>query len=106
MTIARRILLTLVAFAVLAALPAGAPSGDVPRSMDLVAMDPSDCCGTALEKAKPCKAVCPSGTTVAVGSGLTLPVLEHPSMLIPLPARALSSLARAPDTTPPKRSIV
>ena len=107
MTLARRILLLLITLGVLAAVPVGAPSGDVSsRAMDRMAMDPMDCCGTGLEDAAPCKAVCPSGSTVTIGSGLTLVVLEHASTLIPWSVRAPSSLARAPDTTPPKRSVV
>ncbi len=106
MAIARRILLLLITLGVLAAV-AGAPSGDVSsRVMDRAAMDPMGCCGTGVEAAASCQAACPSGSTVAIGVGLTLPVLDHGSMLIPWSAGAPSSLARAPDTTPPKRSVV
>jgi len=105
MTIAR-ILLLLAAFALLVALPAGAPSWDVPSQWThLAVIDHADCCGTPLDKAEPCKAVCPAGATVAIGSGFTLPPPAHASGLIPWSARVLASLARAPDTTPPKHSI-
>ncbi len=107
MTIARRILLMLVALAAVAALPAGAPSGGAPsQAVDLAAMHTSGCCGSMLERAMPCNVVCPSGATVAIGSGLTLPVLDHAGALVPWSARAMPSLARAPDTTPPKHFIV
>jgi hypothetical protein len=106
MVIASRVLLMLLTMALVAALPVDASQVERSSAMQTVVTDPSGCCGPALEKAKPCMPVCPSGTTVSVGSGFALPVPGHASTLIPWSAQALSSLVRAPDTTPPKRSIV
>jgi hypothetical protein len=106
MAIARRVLLMSLTVALVAALSVGASQVEPSSAMPIVVMVHSDCCDPALEKAKPCMPVCPSGTTVSVGSGFALPVPGHASTLIPWSAQALSSLVRAPDTTPPKRSIV